>query len=487
MNAINDNNDPFEDIFRNRFADFESEPDTQLWQKIEPKLPVDSIRKFPYWQISAVAILLLLAGLWTYREEYSSEIITKSGDNSQKIVLNNPLIINDLEKNTTQKLEDKIDISKWSVENTETHSQTRTKLTETVIPTNRITEARRTVRNVKNTIEGTNTSSSRFGDPMRRDDKYPEIVEKEKSSLFLNPNTTIELSNTSFNKTEKNNKLNLYSIINSNEKQEIIKDNTSNSQSVFSVFSNKENVSVLNKNFLTSLGSKSYSLLSNHFKTPKLKFVVAPKKDDYFKERKPLEIYASVMPLLNYYTITPNGNDANYVHSISVNNDDNRLGFYTQAGSVFTLSDRFKLRTGLTFTRTNHSINYQIRTDSLIVQSFDKQGVDVSFEEKKVNYLQVANYLGTKIEVQYTILEGEALRHYVSAGLEGAYRLNGFKQFNGFANFAYGVTRQIGDNAYLFIEPTFSYSLNQQSDNNSFLLVKPNKIGFNIGVNFKIK
>ena len=193
------------------------------------------------------------------------------------------------------------------------------------------------------------------------------------------------------------------------------------------------------------------------------------------------------MPLLNYYTITPNGNDANFVHSISVNNDDNRLGFYTQAGLVFTLSDRFKLRTGLTFTRTNHSINYQIRTDSLIVQSLDKQGVDVSFEEKKVNYSQVANYLGTKIEVQYIFLEGEALSHYLNVGLEGAYRLNGVKQFNGFANFAYGVTRQIGDNAYLFIEPTFSYSLNQQSDNNSFLLVKPNKIGFNIGVNFKIK
>ena len=65
-----------------------------------------------------------------------------------------------------------------------------------------------------------------------------------------------------------------------------------------------------------------------------MKFITAQKKDDYFKERKPLEIYASVMLLLNYYTITPNGNDANYVHSIAVNNDEDRLGFYTQAGLV---------------------------------------------------------------------------------------------------------------------------------------------------------
>jgi hypothetical protein len=269
--------------------------------------------------------------------------------------------------------------------------------------------------------------------------------------------------------------------------QGIITEQSSNNPPVLGVFSNKESVSVLNKNYLTSLDSKNYSLLNNHFKTPKLKFVMLPKKDDYFKERKPLEMYASLMPLLNYYTITPNGNDANFVHSIAVNNDEDRLGFYTQAGLVFTLSDRFKLRTGLTFTKTNHSINYQIRTDSLIVQPSDKQGVDVSFEEQKKTYSQSANYLGTKIEVQYVFLEGEALSHYVNVGLEGAYRLNGVNQLNGFANFAYGVTRQIGDNAYLFIEPTFSYSLNQQSDNNSFLLVKPNKIGFNIGVNFKIK
>lgn len=489
MNIHNNENDPFEDVFRDRFADFESEPDTQLWQKIEPKLPVDATRRFPYWQTSTVVILLLLAGLWTYRKEYSGEIVTKSDDNPQKISLNNSLIVNGLEKKATNnvnvKLEKKVLLHESSL-------PIRATLIKTVIPTNWTAEAGGTVKNTKNTIEGTKFSSSRLGDPIRRNDKSMEITKEPKSSLFLKSNTTIKTSITSLNKTEENkvlnsSRLNLLSVNNSNEKQEIITQNPSNNQSILSVFSNKENVSVLSKNYLITLDSKSYSLVENNFKTPKLKFVIAPKKDDYFKERKPLEIYASVMPLLNYYTITPNGNDANFVHSIVVNNDDNRLGFYTQAGLVFMLSDRFKLRTGLTFTRTNHSINYQIRTDSLIIQPSDKQGVDVSFAELNKNYSQSANYLGTKIEVQYIFLEGEALSHYLNVGLEGAYRLNGVKQFNGFANFAYGVTRQIGDNAYLFIEPTFSYSLNQQSDNSAFLLVKPNKIGFNIGVNFKIK
>jgi hypothetical protein len=483
MNALNDNNDPFEDIFRDRFADFESEPSEILWNKIEPQLPVNTTRRFPYWQISAVAIILLLAGLWSYREKYSEGNITQS-DDSQTVsktksdnnsiqrelpsetrltevnpIQNNEskdLIVNDLSKNKINKSEEKIHIEK-----------------------------------LPNKFSQDKNETFVFGE--KEDIRVIQEVTYKKSSLFPKPHTTFELPAASLNKTidfnSKNNKnqLNLFSFNNSNEEKETIVEKPSNDLSVSSVFSDKENITVLNKKSLTSLESRSCGLLANHFKTVKLKFVNVPKEESYFKEKKPLEFYASAMPLLNYYTITPNGNDANFVHNISVNDDGDRVGFYTQAGLVFTLSDKFKLRTGLTFTKTNHSISYRVRTDSLVVQPADNKGVDISFADLNKTYSQSANYLGTKIEVQYAFLQGEALTHYVSIGGEAAYRLNGNHELNGFANFAYGITRQIGDNAYIFIEPTFSYSLNQQSDNNSLLLVKPNKIGFNIGVNFKIK
>lgn len=505
MNAHNNENDPLEDVFRDRFADFESEPDTQLWQKIEPQLPVNPTRKFPYWQTSVIMILLLLAGLWTYREKDLDDLITKSeGNQTEKITQSDDSQTNKITRsdenqteNITKSPDSRTENSPLlSIKTTGKHNQkiienlTVNDLTEnttkniSVEPEEKIAEAK-----LPNRVSDGSKEVFLQHDRVTNDNKTSVY------SLFSKPNTTIDIEKTSSNKTPdksiSKNKilgLNLSSFENSKEnKSELIIDNLSNKQSVSSVFSQKEKVTVLNKNYLTLIEPKPYNLLRNYFKTPKLKFVVAQKKEDYFKERKPLEMYASVMPLLNYYTITPNGNDANYVHSIAVNNDDDRLGFYTQAGVIFTLSDKFKLRTGLTFTKTNHSINYQIRTDSLVVQPSDNKGVDVSFEEKKATYSQVANYLGTKIEVQYIFLEGEALTHYVNVGLEGAYRLNGIKQFNGFANFAYGVTRQIGDNSYLFVEPTFSYSLNQHNDNNSFLLVKPNKIGFNIGINFKIK
>ena len=467
MNIHNNENNPFEDVFRDRFTDFESEPDIQLWQKIEPHLPVNFTRRFPYWQTSAVVIILLLAGLWTYREKYSDDVITRSNEFQANNL--NPL------------LSVSPHITKKSL--------------NSLLPVFSQTTKKTNIRELFVKIQ-TTTSSSTYISPVRTIGTNGQTTAINnrigKSSVFSNHDTTIKTSIASFNKTEENkflndNKLNLISVNNSNKNQEIITENSSNKLNVLRVFSDKEGVSVLSKKNLKFLDSKPYSLVSNRFKTLGIKFIIAPKKDEYFKERKPREIYASVMPLLNYYTITPNGDDANFVHSIAVNNDQDRLGFYSQAGLIFTLSDRFKLRTGLTFTRTNHSISYQIRTDSLIIQPSDRQAVDVSFAELNKNYSQVANYLGTKIEVQYIILHGEALSHYLNVGLEGACRLNSVKEFNGFANFAYGVTRQIGDNAYLFVEPTFSYPLNQQSDNTAFLLIKPNKIGFNFGVNFKMK
>jgi hypothetical protein len=473
MNAINDNNDPFEDIFRDRFADFESEPNEILWNKIEPQLPVNPTRRFPYWQISAVILGLFLGGIYFTQDMDDESIPYLSQLDNVRLPLKEklpylsesktdkgeiPYLSESRADNGNLPLKGRLPYLPESVSKKEEHKQVTKK---TDVADNQENKNYNQSINAQKTIEGqpsfvtSNNISENPLNPSNSQQSNPKITD---NSIF-----------------EPNNK-NLNGFTNPS--------NIFESKSVS--FSNNKNA-VERKVNLSILNTKSYGLLANHFKTAKLKFVTIPKEEPYFKEKKPLEFYASAMPLLNYYTITPNGNDANFVHNISVNDDGDRVGFYTQAGLVFTLSDRFKLRTGLTFTKTNHSISYRVRTDSLVVQPADNKGVDISFADLNKTYSQSANYLGTKIEVQYAFLQGEALTHYVSVGGEASYRLNGNHELNGFANFAYGITRQIGDKAYIFIEPTFSYSLNQQSDNNSLLLVKPNKIGFNIGVNFKIK
>jgi hypothetical protein len=465
MNAINDNNDPFEDIFRDRFADFESEPGEILWNKIEPQLPVKPTRRFPYWQISALLLGLFLGGFYfnntrlpTFSDSSNGRLPSKGS-----LPYSPPAVVSE----HWDAQSDNINKQKGVfVDNTETYSRT--------------------------TAEESNNGRLPFKGSLPYSPNESSKNKISKNSIRENE-PLVASNNISKNQLNPSQSVQSNSIIVNNSIDEPYNKNFNDFTNSGNIFESKDVVyngsQIVNerKQELSIIDSKSYNLLTNHFKAVKLKLVTVPKEEVYFKEKKPLEFYASAMPLLNYYTITPNGNDANFVHNISVNDDGNRIGFYTQAGLVFTLSDRLKLRTGLTFTKTNHSISYRVRTDSLIVQSPDNQGVDVSFADLNKTYSQTANYLGTKIELQYVFLRGEALTHYVSVGGEGAYRINGNNEVNGFANFAYGVTRQIGDNAYLFIEPTFSYSLNHQSDNSSLLLVKPNKIGFNIGVNFKIK
>jgi hypothetical protein len=452
MNATDNHNDPFEDIFRDRFADFESEPSEILWNKIEPQLPVKITRRFPYWQVSALILGLFFGGIY-----FSQNVEDKNISNNRYLSFEGSSISNVL---TFRKFE--------------TFGKLPPAVVSASTPTDNILEKSKELPSNGN-LPYSPTNTKIFKEKLRENESL--IVINNISENSLNP-SNLQQSNPIItdNSIAKPNNKNFDEVASASNIFEPKNVSLNSSQNVIE---QKTNWSILD--------SKSYGLLTNHFKNPKIKFITVPKEEPYFKERKPLEFYASAMPLLNYYTITPNGNDANFVHTIAVNDDADRVGFHTQAGLVFTLSDRVKLRTGLTFTKTNHSIGYKVRTDSLIIQPADNKGVDISFAELNKNYSQSANYLGTKIEVQYAFLQGEALTHYVSVGGEVSYRLNGNHALNGFANFAYGITRQIGDKTYLFIEPTFSYSLNQQSDNSSLLLVKPNKIGFNIGVNFKLK
>jgi hypothetical protein len=476
MNAANDNNDPFEDIFRDRFADFESEPSEILWNKIEPQLPVKTTRRFPYWQVSALILGLFLAGFYFTQDEESTAIkpnFPNVNKTSQKSEISEKLSVQPSVGDNKIQQDENVTSEKsfiqYSIQNYKVRKDPYSIVEKSPSKVINHTE----VSDNQHNIQKSQSAKTKIFNPRITEEQVSFSTSNNISERTLNPS----------NPEQSNLKINENLIIESNNQ-------FSNSSNIFdskSVLSNNRPSVIERKLNLSILDTKSYGLLTNHFKNPKLKFVTIPKEEPYFKERKPLELYVSAMPLLNYYTITPNGNDANFVHTIAVNDDADRVGFHAQAGLIFTLSDRLKLRTGLTFTNTNHSIGYKVRTDSLIVQPADNKGVDISFADLNKTYSQAANYLGTKIEVQYAFLQGEALTHYVSLGGEVSYRLNGNNALNGFANFAYGITRQIGDNAYIFIEPTFSYSLNQQSDNNSLLLVKPNKIGFNIGVNFKLK
>ncbi|MBB6002096.1 hypothetical protein [Arcicella rosea] len=476
MNALDNEKDPFEDIFRDKLFDFESEPNDKLWKSIEPQLPANPARILPYWQMTAVAVLLLLTGIGVYlmssltNNETEETQIEKTIENELNKTINSE-VISEKNNKISNKENKSIIIEKKYLQNSDklVPSTTESLVSNSNIQQENSAENKRTtLKNQQNRLKAEGVIP-----PVNLgDDVQPEFSDGAKQNGLVNQYSKKYTPN-------KSNKTNRFAVF-SGKHENIDEESVNNTSVEATKFSDQRYI------LLNTLDGKAYHPFTNHFRTPKIKYR-GPKPTVYFKESKPVEWYVSAMPLINYYTITANGNDANYVHKIAVNDEADRLGFYTQAGLVFTLSDKFKLRTGLTFTKTNHSFSYQVRTDSLVVQSPDNTGVDASFAELNKVYAQSAYYLGTKIDLQYTFLRGESLSHYVNVGVEGAYKINGSKQLNAFANIAYGITRQIGDHAYLFVEPTYSYSLNQQSDSNSLLLIKPNKIGFNIGINFKLK
>lgn len=476
MNALDNQKDPFEDIFRDKLFDFESEPNDKLWKSIEPQLPANPARRLPYWQMAAVAVLLLLTGIGVYlmssltNNETEETQVEKTIQKELNKTINSEVILEKNNKISNKENKSTI-IEKKYLQNTDKLLPSTTEnlvLNGNIQQENSAENKRTTLKNQQNRLKAVGVIP-----PVNsNEDVQPESLDGAKQNGLVNQYSKKY-------SLYKSNKTSRFTVFSGNH--ENIDEESVNNKSVEATkFSDQRSI------LLNTLDGKAYHPFTNHFRTPKIKYR-GPKPTIYFKESKPVEWYVSAMPLINYYTITANGNDANFVHKIAVNDEADRLGFYTQAGLVFTLSDKFKLRTGLTFTKTNHSFSYQVRTDSLVVQSPDNTGVDVSFAELKKVYAQSAYYLGTKIDLQYTFLRGESLSHYVNVGVEGAYKINGSNQLNAFANIAYGITRQIGDHAYLFVEPTYSYSLNQQSDSNSLLLIKPNKIGFNIGINFKLK
>lgn len=435
MNALNnDQNDSMDDFFRDRFQDFESDAGDFLWDQIEPQLPVTPVRRFIYWPWAAVAMLTMLIGAYML-----------SSDSIRKIVF----------------LKNGADTPTLT-----THEKGNTPV--------------HTIRKIGG--EGHQVEIAKKiqqqSQPLFKNGFDNKGIRYHASQAASRTQITKQITKQQENRTEF-----AYDKT-STPNAERIKTDNSGSDNGTTPFteSNKANATKLNA--LHVLESKPYQFLTSHFAKTKIRFK-GPKPAVYYKIKQPVELYVSAMPLVNYYTITPNETDANYVHGITVN-DGGRIGIYAQAGLRFSLSDRMKLRTGLSFSSSSQLISYQVRTDSIVSQASDSQATNVSFAEEAKEYKLKANYVGAKVDYQYILLKGPSITHHITLGIEGAINLNDTKMATSFVNIGYGLSRQIGDNVHFFVEPTWSYALFSQSDANALLLVKPNKIGFNLGLTVKL-
>lgn len=437
MNGLNnEQNDSMDEFFRDRFNDFESDAGDFLWSRIEPELPVAPVRRFVYWQVAAAAMLALLIGTYflSSNNTFKTGFLSKTSESTVSTSI-------PLDKSSNRKGE-KIPvplIAKKMIDRQE----------ETTFDSDY--HAKKLTYHPSSLGGADRKTSSKSGNQQvtRNESAYDKIVTEH---------------------SQKN-------IAHSTVDKDLEKDDLTPAQE-----SDSHNTII--EHSLVSLKSKPYQLFTSHFAKTKIRFK-GPKPSVYFKIKQPAELYVSVMPLVNYYTVTPNEADNNYVHGVTIN-DGGRIGVYAQGGLRFSVSEKIKVRTGLSFSSSSQLISYQVRTDSIVSQSSDSQTANVSFEEVSKEYKLKANYVGAKADVQYILLKGQALTHHLTLGVEGAVNLNDTNMLTSFINVGYGISRQIGDHVHFFIEPTWSYALMSQSDANALLLVKPNKIGFNLGMTIKL-
>lgn len=437
MNGLNnEQNDSMDEFFRDRFNDFESDAGDFLWSRIEPELPVAPVRRFVYWQVAAAAMLALLIGTYflSSNNTFKTGFLSKTSESTVSTSI-------PLDKSSNRKGEKILVplIAKKMIDRQE----------ETTFDSDY--HAKKLTYHPSSLGVADRKTSSKSGNQqvIRNESAYDKIVTEH---------------------SQKN-------IAHSTVDKGLEKDDLTPAQE-----SDSHNTII--EHSLVSLKSKPYQLFTSHFAKTKIRFK-GPKPSVYFKIKQPAELYVSVMPLVNYYTVTPNEADNNYVHGVTIN-DGGRIGVYAQGGLRFSVSEKIKVRTGLSFSSSSQLISYQVRTDSIVSQSSDSQTANVSFEEVSKEYKLKANYVGAKADVQYILLKGQALTHHLTLGVEGAVNLNDTNMLTSFINVGYGISRQIGDHVHFFIEPTWSYALMSQSDANALLLVKPNKIGFNLGMTIKL-
>lgn len=465
MNASNNDIDPFEGFFHDKFNDFESEVDDALWANIEPQLPLPSFSRLMLWHLAAAVVLLLLSfGLLPrFMISPNSEVSHVTTEQTHQNT--------GAQSGNTSKTESNQGFDK-SISNTQSTEINAHNASPEVAKEQKEEGLEKNKKANSIAEYSTTSTNSNIDEPVASSNIGKRNITK--SGVVVTSKSSKRAQKTLKTKV-------IPSTMSTDEYDRIVRA----TQNTGDYLSTSEEALEPNLEILTS---KEPVDLSVKFNKARIK-AQQRKPNRYFQPSKPVSLYFSAMPLVNYYTITPNGSDSKYVHNIEVDDDNSRIGVYLQAGLKFTLSDRLQLKTGISYTKSSQSISFKVRTDSLVVRSVDNQTADVAFEEQSKTYALSSHYIGTRVDLEYTFLKGDALSHHVLLGMEGNTSLNGTAagKINSFLNIGYGISRQIGDNAYLFIEPTMSIALNHQSDASALLLVRPNKIGFNIGLNFKIK
>ncbi len=218
----------------------------------------------------------------------------------------------------------------------------------------------------------------------------------------------------------------------------------------------------------------------------------APKEPT--ESRKRPTIFIGVMPLFTYQRIDPVQTDGTWIKEVKTQSafSTQRAGIRFQAGIEWPISRRVSLRTSLIYSQLNQQVSYYTptdRPDSVRVERVDEKTVRLIpyYSDKKVTQQTNWHYVGAGADFVFHLGQLGAWRHYASAGATvGTYVGQGAGQatqpLSGFIQGSYGIERQLTPSLWLRLAPTVQYGLTTVSDADGLFRVRPYTYGLTIGL-----
>jgi hypothetical protein len=211
----------------------------------------------------------------------------------------------------------------------------------------------------------------------------------------------------------------------------------------------------------------------------------APKQPTVSRQRP--VIFVGVMPLYTYQRIDPVQTDDVWITDVKTQStfSTQRAGLRFQAGVEWPLSRRISLRTSLIYSRLNQQINYSTpsdRPDSVRVERVDEKSVRLIpyYSDKQLTQQINWHYVGAGADFVFHLGQLGAWRHYASVGATAGTYV-GLKAgqttqpLSGFIQGAYGIERQLTPSLWLRIAPTVQYGLTTLTDADGLFMVRPSQ------------
>lgn len=186
--------------------------------------------------------------------------------------------------------------------------------------------------------------------------------------------------------------------------------------------------------------------------------------------------FASVMPLMSYYHIRPNRDDAVVVENIDAGEvfSWQRFGFKWQMGGIIALQKRTFLRSTVAISQFQQKWSY-----TLVGKQPDNESNEIIHQQK-------IWYAGLQGDILYQLKPLKSFNHHLISGFNLNFPIS---ERNNSTNLmwqlGYGLSRPIKHNFILYWEPNLQISFNRYKDPNNYVKIRPFYWGFNLGMLFQ--